>query len=156
MTCIAASLVLPFLAVGSTQDMRHVPKLREGGTVYLKNDMQASRESPTVFREFRRLMRRIDQLEAIDSEDDADFIVILSGDPDVLGRGEIKNQGLPYPDGYSSTKPMILLIYEADSGVLLWFDAEAWMTVGNTGGRIPHEVLVKRLTAALEEEEQAR
>ena len=101
-------------------------------------------------------MRRIDQLEAIDSEDDADFIVILSGDPDVLGRGEIKNQGLPYPDGYSSTKPMILLIYEADSGVLLWFDAEAWMTVGNTGGRVSHELLVKRLAAAIETEEQAR
>ena len=150
---VVASLVaVPFLAAAGAQDTNYVPRLREGGTVFLKNDMQASRESPTVFREFRRQMRKIEQFEAVDSEDEADLIVILSGDRDVLGRGAIKNQGLPYPDGYSSTKPMILLIYDAETELLLWFDAEPWQTVGNTGGRLSHELLVKRLAVAIENE----
>ena len=152
-TLVAASLVTaPFLATAVAQDMRHVARLREGGTVFLENDMQASRESPTVFREFRRQMRRIDQIEVIDSEEEADFVAILSGDRDVLGRGAFTNQGLPYPNGYSSTKPMILVVYDAETEILLWFDAEPWQTTGTTGSRISHEVLVKRLAAALEEE----
>jgi hypothetical protein len=129
------------------------PKLAAGGTVFLKNDMQAARESMTVFREFRRLMRRIEQFDVVDEEDEAELIVILSGDRDVLGRGEFLNQGLPYPDAYSSTKPMILLVYDATSSVLLWFDAEPWETRGNTGNMVSHERLVKRLAAAIEEEQ---
>ncbi len=150
---VVASLVaVPFLAAAGAQETTYVPRLREGGTVFLKNDMQASQESPIVFREFRRQMRKIEQFEAVDSEDEADLIVVLSGDRDILGGGEIKNQGLPYPGSYASTKPMILLVYDAKTAVLLWFDAEPWQTVSKTGGRLSHERLVKRLATALEDE----
>ena len=153
LTLIAASVVTgPIPAVAVTQDTRHVPRLREGGSIFLDNDMQAAREAPVVFREFRRLMRKIDQFEVIDSEEEADLVAILSGDRDVLGRDQFTNQGLPYPNSYSSTKPMILLVSDAKTEVLLWCDAEPWQTTGTTGGRLSHELLVKRLATALEDE----
>lgn len=152
-TVLALGLVLSAAGVATEpqgQESEISPKLAAGGAVFLENDLQAAKESMTVFREFRRQMRRVDELEVIDKDEDADFIAILSGDRDVLGRGKITNQGLPYPDAYSSTKPMILLIYEAESGILLWFDAEPWETRGNTGSMVSHERLVKRLAAAME------
>jgi hypothetical protein len=148
---LACLLPVPIGAHPQDQELEVPPTLAAGGTIFLKNDMQAARESMTVFREFRRLMKRVDRFDVVDKEDEAELIAILSGDRDVLGRGEFTNQGLPYPNGYSSTKPMILLVYDADSSILLWFDAEPWETRGNTGNMVSHERLVKRLAAALEE-----
>lgn len=138
-------------APGELQERRLSPELLEGGKILLKNDLQASPDAMRVFREFRREIRRLDRYEETDSEEEAALIALLSGDRDVLGRGKIYNPGLPFPAAYSSSKPMILVIYDAETMALVWFDAVEWETRGNTGEMTSHARLVKRLLTALTE-----
>jgi hypothetical protein len=46
---------------------------------------------------------------------------------------------------------MLLVIYDAKSNEMLWFDAVNWDTTGNITRVDSHEQLVRRLKAALDE-----
>lgn len=151
----AVVVVLLALASGlpapaSAQESTLPAKLREGGAVFLKNDLQAAREAMSVFRSFRRELRRqIDIFEEVDSEEEADLIVVLSGDPDIVRNSGIVNRGIPFPSGYTSTKAMFLVIYDAATDELLWFDGVNWETRGLATQVDSHERLVVNLKAAL-------
>lgn len=150
-------ILLLFLAASSpvvasgTQETTLPAKLVEGGKIFLKNDLQAWSEAMLVFRGFRRELRRIERYEEVDSEEEADLIGILSGDPNVVESNAIVNRGIPYPSGYTSSKVMLLVIFDAKNNNLLWFDAVDWDTTGNVTRVDSHEKLVRRLKAALDD-----
>jgi hypothetical protein len=126
------------------------PELVAGGKIFLKNDLQAWSDAMLVFRGFRREFGRIERFEEVDSEEEADLIGILSADPGVVETNRIINQGVPYPSGFASSKIMLLVIFEAESMNLLWFDAVDWDTTGNVTRVDSHEQLARRLRAALD------
>ncbi len=73
---------------------------------------------------------------------------MLSGDPGVAEQHGIVNRGIPYPSGLSSSKIMLLVIFDAKTNNLLYFDAVNWDTAAR---RPSHTLLVTRLRAALDE-----
>lgn len=156
LACICLLLILPLVVSSSAtaaqaQEVTLPAKLVEGGKIFLKNDLQAWSDAMLVFRGFRRELRRIERFEEVDSAEEADLIGILSGDPGVVESNRIINQGVPYPSGFASSKIMLLVIYDAKSNNLLWFDGVDWDTTGNVTHVDSHEQLVRRLKAALDE-----
>lgn len=138
-------------AASQAQEVTLPPELVAGGKILLKNDLQAWADAMLVFRGFRREFRRIERFEEVDSEEEAELIGVLSGDPNVVESHRIVNHGIPYPSGYATSKVMLLVIFEAESNNLLWFDAVDWDTTGNITRVDSHEQLARRLRAALEE-----
>ena len=135
--------------LGAQEQERTLPaQLLEGGKVHLVNDMQAWSEAMLVFRQFRRDFRRIDRFEEEGDREEADLVCMLSGDPDVAKQHGIVNQGIAYPSGLSSSKIMLLVIFDAKTNDLLYFDALNWDTAAR---RPSHTLLVTRLRAALDE-----
>jgi len=140
----------PSATIGG-QEVKLPAKLVAGGKIHLKNDLQAWGDAMLVFRGFRRELRRIDRFEEVDSQEEADLVAIISGDPSVAEAQGIVNRGIPYPSGITSSKIMLLVIYDAKSNEMLWFDAVNWDTTGNITRVDSHEQLVRRLKAALDE-----
>lgn len=139
----------PPAALGG-QEVKPPAKLVAGGKIHLKNDLQAWGDAMLVFRGFRRELRRIDRFEEVDSQEEADLVAIISGDPSVAEAQGIVNRGIPYPSGITSSKIMLLVIYDAKNNEMLWFDAVNWDTTGNITRVDSHEQLVRRLKAALD------
>ena len=153
---IALAVVVVVCATGPVlgaqeQEQTLPPQLLEGGKVHLVNDLQAWADSMLVFRQFRRDFRRIDRFEEEDDREQADLVCILSGDPGVAGQHGIVNRGIPYPSGLSSSKIMLLVIFDAKTNNLLYFDAVNWDTQANATQRASHTRLVVRLNTALDE-----
>ncbi len=134
--------------LGAQEQEQTLPaQLLEGGKVHLVNDMQAWSDAMLVFRQFRRDFGRIDRFEEEGDREEADLVCMLSGDPDVAKQHGIVNQGMPYPSGLSSSKIMLLVIFDAKTNDLLYFDAVNWDTAAR---RPSHTLLVTRLRAALD------
>jgi hypothetical protein len=150
--CCALTVVVP-TGSATAQDAQNVlsPKLVAGGKVFLRNDLQAWSESMLLFRRFRNEFKRIDRFEEVDSEEEADLVVILSADPQVVGQNDIVNRGIPYPSGFATSKVMFLVVYSAEGKELLWMDAEPWDTTRSVTSMDSHQKLVRRLKASLEE-----
>jgi len=149
-TILVASVVLPVSASAAPQEVTISPKLVAGGKVFLKNDLQAWADAMLLFRRFRREFERIERFEEVDSQEEADLVVILSADPNVIGQNDIVNRGVPYPSGFGTSKVMFLVVFTSEGNQLLWFDAEDWDTRGNVTQVDSHEKLVRRLKAALD------
>jgi hypothetical protein len=158
-----AATVLPLCSVAATasgppaarpgageQEVVPPPRLVAGGKVALKNDLQAWADAMLLFRRFRNEFEHLEGFEIVDAEEEADLVAILSGDPQVIGQHGIVNRGIPYPSGYATSKVMFLVIVDAQSNELLWFDAEDWDTTRNMTQVDSHAKLVRRLAAALD------
>ena len=126
------------------------PELANGGKIHLVNDLQAWQDSMLVFRQFRRDFRRLDHFEEVDDREEADLIGVLSGDPGVAEKHGIVNREIPFPSGLSSSKVMMLVIFDAETDNLLYFDGVNWDTAANATNRASHTILVSRLKAALD------
>jgi hypothetical protein len=138
--------------LGAQEQEQTLPaQLLKGGKVYLVNDLQAWADAMLVFRQFRRDFRRIDRFEEEGDREQADLVCMLSGDPDVAEQHGIVNRGIPYPSGLNSSKIMLLLIFDAKTNNLLYFDAVDWDTAANATRRASYTKLVVRLRTALDE-----
>ncbi len=144
--CVALALILPLLSSAplAIAQEDHIPlKLLGGGKIYCKNDLQAVQDSMLIFRKFRGLMRKLEPFEEVKSEEEAELVVVLSSDPDLIT--DYRNPGIALPSGYGTSRPMILLIYDPETEELLYFDAVPWMTRAATGQRTSYQELVDRL-----------
>lgn len=149
---IVLAVLSPSPTLGVQEQERILPaKLLEGGGVHMVNNLQAWADAMLVFRQFRRDFRRIDRFEAVDDREDADLVCMLSADPGVIEQQGIVNRGIPYPSGFVSSKVMFLVIFDAKTNNLLYFDAVDWDTALAQTKTPSHTKLVQRLKAALDE-----
>jgi len=134
----------------SGQERTVPPELLTAEKIYLVNDLQAFQDSMLVFRQFRRDLRRLDRFEEVDGREEADLVAVLSGDPSVAERHGIINRGIPFPSGLQRSKVMMLVIFDAESDNLLYFDGVNWNTAANATTKASHTLLVSRLKAVLD------
>jgi hypothetical protein len=149
-TALVVSSSSPVL--GMQEQERILPaQLLEGGKVHLVNDLQAWSDAMLVFRQFRRDFRQIDRFEAVGDRQEADLVCMLSADPGVIEQQAIVNRGIPYPSGFVSSKVMFLVIFDAKTNNLLYFDAVDWDTALAQTKTPSYTKLVQRLKATLDE-----